>query len=39
MNCINYYEDRKVWLVQPDMQPVAVSPYPVIGAGYRGVGR
>ncbi len=26
---INYYKDRKVWLVQPDLQPVAVSPYPV----------
>ena len=24
-----YYKDRKVWLVQPDTSPVAVSPYPV----------
>ena len=22
-----YYKDRKVWLVQPDIQPIAVSPY------------
>jgi hypothetical protein len=26
-----YYRDRKVWLVQPDTQPVAVSPYPLPG--------
>jgi hypothetical protein len=26
-----YYKDRKVWLVQPDMRPDAVSPYPVSG--------
>jgi hypothetical protein len=26
-----YYKDRKVWLVQPDTQPVAVSPYPLSG--------
>lgn len=26
-----YYKDRKVWLVQPDKQPVAVSPYPLSG--------
>ena len=26
-----YYKDRKVWLVQPDTQPVAVSPYPLPG--------
>ena len=26
-----YYRDRKVWLVQPDTQPVSVSPYPVSG--------
>lgn len=24
---INYYKDRKVWLVQPDSLPVSVSPY------------
>jgi hypothetical protein len=26
---IRYYKDRKVWLVEPDSQPIAVSPYPV----------
>ena len=25
---IRYYKDRKVWLVQPDSQPISVSPYP-----------
>jgi len=25
---IRHYADRKVWLVQPDSQPVAVMPYP-----------
>ena len=24
---IQYYKDRHVWLVQPDTQPVAVTPY------------
>ena len=24
-----FYKDRKVWLVQPDLQPVGISPYPV----------
>jgi hypothetical protein len=24
---IQYYKDRKAWLVQPDLQPVGVSPY------------
>ncbi|HET9087187.1 MAG TPA: hypothetical protein VFN53_06680, partial [Acidobacteriaceae bacterium] len=30
-NCelINYYKDRKVWLVQPDLHPASVTPYPV----------
>ena len=23
-----HYKDRKIWLVQPDLQPIAVSPYP-----------
>ena len=29
-NCelISYYKDRKVWLVQPDLRPVSVTPYP-----------
>jgi len=26
-----YYGDRKVWLVEPDKQPVAVSPYSLSG--------
>lgn len=26
---MNHYRDRKVWLVQPDTQPVSVSPYPL----------
>jgi hypothetical protein len=26
---IRYYKDRKVWLVEPDSQPISVSPYPV----------
>lgn len=28
---IDYYGDRKVWLVQPDSAPVTVSPYPMPG--------
>lgn len=24
---IRYYKDRRVWLVQPDLQPVQISPY------------
>jgi hypothetical protein len=27
LELINYYKDRKVWLVQPDMQPTQISPY------------
>jgi len=27
---IDYYKDRKVWLVQPDAQPPTISPYPSI---------
>ena len=29
-NCelMQYYKDRKVWLVQPDLKPTGVSPYP-----------
>jgi hypothetical protein len=26
---INYYKDRKVWLVEPDFQPVKITPYPI----------
>jgi hypothetical protein len=25
---IDYYKDRKVWLVQPDLRPATVTPYP-----------
>ena len=31
-----YYGDRKVWLVEPDKPPVAVSPYPLLGHGIAG---
>jgi hypothetical protein len=24
---LDYYKDRKVWLVQPDTDPVSISPY------------
>jgi hypothetical protein len=27
---IQYYKDRQVWLVQPDAQPVKLSPYPML---------
>jgi hypothetical protein len=27
LDLIHYYKDRKVWLVQPDSDPVTVSPY------------
>jgi hypothetical protein len=26
---IHYYKDRRVWLVQPDVQPAQISPYPM----------
>jgi hypothetical protein len=26
-----YYKDRKIWLVQPDTHPVAITPYPSTG--------
>jgi len=29
LELIRYYPGRKVWLVQPDMQPPTVSPYPI----------
>jgi hypothetical protein len=29
LELIHYYKDRKVWLVQPDLQPVGVSSYPL----------
>jgi hypothetical protein len=29
LELIHYYKDRKVWLVQPDMSPAKVSPYPM----------
>ena len=27
LELIHYYKDRKVWLVQPDSQPLTISPY------------
>ncbi len=27
---IQYYKDRQVWLVQPDMRPAKLSPYPLV---------
>jgi len=27
LELMQYYKDRKVWLVRPDMQPVEISPY------------
>ena len=33
---IGYYRNRTVWLVEPDANPVAVSPYPVQVAGVPG---
>jgi hypothetical protein len=29
MELLHYYKDRKVWLVQPDITPALVTPYPV----------
>jgi hypothetical protein len=26
---LEYYKDRKAWLVQPDLRPIRVAPYPV----------
>jgi len=26
---LHYYKDRRVWLVQPDLQPAQISPYPL----------
>ena len=25
---LNYYRDRKVWLLDPDKKPIALKPYP-----------
>jgi hypothetical protein len=25
---LHYYKDRTVWLVQPDINPVSLTPYP-----------
>lgn len=30
---LNYYRDRKVWLVEPDAVPAKLSPYPIVGSG------
>jgi len=29
LELIRYYRERKVWLVEPDVSPVRVSPYPL----------
>lgn len=29
LQLIRFYKNRKVWLVQPDLQPAGLSPYPV----------
>jgi hypothetical protein len=29
LELIRYYKDRKVWLVQPDLQPAGLSQYPL----------
>ena len=29
LELIRYYKDRKVWLVQPDLEPAGLSPYPL----------
>lgn len=31
LELIHYYKDRHVWLVQPDLHPTEISPYPVPG--------
>jgi hypothetical protein len=31
LDLIRYYKNRTVWLVQPDMHPAEVSPYPIPG--------
>ena len=31
LELIRYYKDRRVWLVQPDLQPARLSPYPPPG--------
>jgi hypothetical protein len=33
LELIRYYRDRHVWLVQPDTQPLEVSPYPISEQG------
>jgi len=27
LDLIHHYPDRQVWLMQPDLQPAAISPY------------
>jgi len=38
LDLIRFYADRKVWLVQPETQPVAVRPYPALSAEIHGDG-
>lgn len=33
LKLIQYYKDRKVWLIEPDTRPVEVVPYPVPAQG------
>jgi hypothetical protein len=33
LELIRYYKDRTVWLVQPDLHPVGIAPYPIPAAG------
>jgi hypothetical protein len=29
LELIHYYKERQVWLIQPDLHPIRISPYPV----------
>jgi hypothetical protein len=37
LELIRYYKDRKVWLVQPDLQPAGLSPYSLPAANAAGL--
>ena len=30
---LDYYRDRRVWLIEPDRKPVGLEPYPVPNGG------
>jgi hypothetical protein len=36
LELIHCYGDRKVWLVEPDEDPVKISTYPTPGPGSKG---